>query len=39
MDYERGNIMFGLYFGHYLVDKNKISQSQFNNLMQQHHKT
>lgn len=31
--------MFGLYFGHYLVDKNKISQSQFNNLMQQHHKT
>ncbi|MDF2906710.1 MAG: hypothetical protein K0R34_2031, partial [Herbinix sp.] len=30
---------FGLYFGHYLVDKNKISQSQFNNLMQQHHKT
>ena len=39
MDYERGNIMFGLYFGHYLVDKNKISQSQFYNLMQQHHKT
>ena len=31
--------MFGLYFGHYLVDKNKISQSQFYNLMQQHHKT
>lgn len=31
--------MFGLYFGHYLVEKNKISQSQFNNLMQQHHKT
>ena len=30
--------MFGLYFGHYLVDKNKISQSQFNDLMQQHHK-
>lgn len=30
--------MFGLYFGYYLVDKNKISQSQFSNLMQQHHK-
>ena len=39
MDYERGNIMFGLYFGHYLVDKNKISQSQLDNLMQQQHKT
>ncbi len=39
MDYERGNIMFGLYFGHYLVDKNKISQSQLDNLMQQHHET
>jgi hypothetical protein len=29
--------MFGLYFGHYLVDKNKISQSQLDNIMQQHH--
>ncbi len=39
MDYERGNIMFGLYFGHYLVDKNKISQSQLDNIMQQHQET
>ena len=39
MEDERGNIMFGLYFGHYLVDKNKISQSQLNNIMQQHHNT
>jgi hypothetical protein len=31
--------MFGLYFGHYLVDKNKISQSQLDNIMQQHHET
>ncbi len=31
--------MFGLYLGHYLVEKNKISQSQLNNLMQQHHET
>lgn len=39
LDYERGNIMFGLYFGHYLVDKNKISQSQLDNLMQLQQKT
>jgi CheY-specific phosphatase CheX len=34
---ERGIIMFGLYFGNYLVEKNKISQSQLDNLLQQHH--
>ncbi len=27
--------MFGLYFGHYLVEKNKISQSQFEDLIAQ----
>lgn len=27
--------MFGLYFGHYLVEKNKISQSQFGDLIAQ----
>ena len=27
--------MFGLYFGDYLVEKNKISQSQFKNVMEQ----
>lgn len=31
--------MFGLYFGNYLVEKNKISQSQFKDLMQQQQKT
>ena len=31
--------MFGLYFGNYLVEKNKISQSQFKDIMQQQEKT
>lgn len=31
--------MFGLYFGNYLVKKNKISQSQFDDLMEQQQKT
>jgi hypothetical protein len=31
--------MFGLYFGNYLVEKNKISQSQFEDLMMQQLKT
>jgi hypothetical protein len=31
--------MFGLYLGYYLLDKNKISWSQFDNLVQQLHKT
>lgn len=31
--------MFGLYFGSYLVEKNKISQSQFENVMNQQMKT
>lgn len=34
LNYERGNIMFGLYFGYYLVEKNKISQSQFEDLVE-----
>lgn len=31
--------MFGLYFGNYLVEKNKISQSQYDNIMVQQQKT
>lgn len=31
--------MFGLYFGNYLVEKNKITQSQFENIMLQQQKT
>ncbi len=31
--------MFGLYFGNYLVEKNKISQSQFEDVMEQQQKT
>jgi CheY-specific phosphatase CheX len=31
--------MFGLYFGNYLVEKNKISQSQFEDVMLQQQKT
>ena len=31
--------MFGLYFGHYLVEKNKISQSQFEDVMLQFQKS
>ncbi|WP_429144953.1 chemotaxis protein CheX [Anaerotaenia torta] len=31
--------MFGLYLCHYLLDKNKISQSQFDSLVQQLHQT
>ncbi|MHB8128340.1 MAG: chemotaxis protein CheX [Mobilitalea sp.] len=31
--------MFGLYFGNYLVEKNKISQSQFEDVMMQQQKT
>ena len=31
--------MFGLYFGHYLVEKNKISQSQLDSIKQKHHET
>lgn len=39
MDYERGNIMFWLYFGNYLMEKNKISRSQFEDVMLQQQKT
>ncbi len=38
-DNERGNMMFGLYFGTYLVEKNKLSMSQFEDLMLQQQKT
>lgn len=31
--------MFGLYFGNYLVEKNKISQAQFEDVMMQQQKT
>ena len=31
--------MFGLYFGNYLVEKNKISQAQFKDVMMQQQKT
>jgi hypothetical protein len=31
--------MFGLYLGYYLLDKNKISVSQFDSLVEQFHKT
>lgn len=31
--------MFGLYFGNYLVEKNKISQSQYDDIMVQNQKT
>lgn len=39
LNYERRNIMFGLYFGNYLVEKNKISRSQFEDVMMQQNKT
>lgn len=34
---ERRNIMFGLYFGDYLLEKNKISQAQLEDVMTMQH--